>query len=341
MTLGVPGTGLSLVQPLGKSPQAVGDLAPLPRHGQPVDPHSLESASSDMREIRSAGSSSLTTAGLAAFKEALVQADRQFTSIETELEEATKTADNSVALHQRWANGWVLRHLRKRRFAELAAQAEEAVARRQELREQLEQSKLPTAFEMPDSVAKAYASFCESFQACIRSQRIWDNVAQRATNRIAERTTAGRVVDLKPVRFKMGRCSVIDTAQLVPHLENANGGDIYFYPGFLLYHVAETNFALIEYHELDLAVTGTQFQEENAVPTDAQQVGTTWAKANKDGSPDRRFANNYEIPVMLYGKLTLKTPAGMNEEYLLSNLNSCRLFGQAWQEMLTALQTGR
>lgn len=341
VTVGVHGTGLSLVQPLGQPLAAPGSqsfggafvqpaVPPIPAHGGP-----------GMQEIRSAGSSGLTTAGLTAFKNSLLLADRQFASISAELDDASRTADQHVEQHRRWANGWVLRHVLKKRFAELASQAEESVARRQELREQLQQSTLQAEFEMPDGVAKAYVSLCEAFQACTRSQRIWDNVAHRAANRVAERTTAGRIVDLKPVNFKLGRCGVIDAAQAVPHLQNANGGDIYFYPGFLVYHASAANYALIEYHELELAVMGTQFHEEKAVPTDAQQVDTTWAKANKDGSPDRRFSSNYQIPVMLYAKLTLKTSAGLNEEYLLSNLDACRQFGQAWDRMLSALKSGR
>lgn len=345
MTSGVPGTGLSFVQPLGQSPAASAGqqfgagFAPPPAP-PPAPPISLPTGAG-MQEIRSASSSGLTTAGLAAFKDSLVQADRQFRSISVELDEATKKADHDSERHRRWANGWVLKHILKKRFAELTAQAEESVALRQELREQQRQSKLQTEFSMPDGVAKAYTNLCEAFQACTRSQRIWDNVAHRAANRVAERTTAGRIVELKPVSFKMGSCSVIDAAQPVPHLQNANGGDIYFYPGFLVYHASATNYALIEYHELELEVMGTQFQEEKAVPTDAKQIDTTWAKANKDGSPDRRFSNNYQIPVMLYAKLTLRTSAGLNEEYLLSNLDACREFGQAWREGLSALKSGR
>jgi hypothetical protein len=341
MTLGVPGTGLSFVQPLGQSPAAPVGQPFVGAFVQPAAPPSPKLSGPGMQEIRSAGSSGLTTAGLTAFKEALLLADRQFASISAELDDASRKADQHVEQHRRWANGWVLRHILKKRFAELASQAEESVARRQELREQLQLSTLQTEFEMPDGVAKTYESLCDAFQACTRSQRIWDNVAHRVANRVAERTTAGRIVDLKPVSFKLGTCGVIDAAQAVPHLQNANGGDIYFYPGFLVYHASATNYALIEYHNLDLAVMATQFHEEKAVPTDAKQVDTTWAKANKDGSPDRRFANNYQIPVMLYAKLTLKTPSGLNEEYLLSNLDACRQFGQAWGEMLSALKSGR
>jgi len=294
-----------------------------------------------MQEIRSAGSSVLTTQGLAVFKATLAQAQQQFESISAELAQAK--ADEKLALNKRraWEGGFLFKRLFKAKFAEIKSKAEEAVAKRSELDEQLTLSTLQTEFEMPDGVAKAFARLCDDFSACTRSQRIWDNVAHRSANRVAERTTASRIVDLKPVRFSMGKCGVIATSQKVPQLENANGGDLFFYPGFLVYHASDSNYALIEYHELDLTVVRTQFHEEQAVPTDAERVGTTWAKANKDGSPDRRFANNYEIPVMRYARLLLTTPAGLNEEYILSNVASTEQFGMAWRELIAAVKSGR
>jgi hypothetical protein len=55
------------------------------------------------------------------------------------------------------------------------------------------------------------------------------------------------------------------------------------------------------------------------VPSDAKVVGHTWFKANKDGSPDRRFANNYQIPIVAYAFLTLKSEGGLWEEFHFSN----------------------
>jgi hypothetical protein len=54
--------------------------------------------------------------------------------------------------------------------------------------------------------------------------------------------------------------------------------------------------------------------EPDPVPKDSRVVGQTWAKANKDGSRDKRFADNYEIPIALYGSLVLKSDNGLWEE---------------------------
>lgn len=78
-----------------------------------------------------------------------------------------------------------------------------------------------------------------------------------------------------------------------------------------------------------------RFHEEGPVPSDAEQVGTTWAKANKDGSPDKRFRDNYSIPLMRYATLTLRSNSGLNEEYMLSNVQSASDFEIAFARLRT------
>jgi len=68
-------------------------------------------------------------------------------------------------------------------------------------------------------------------------------------------------------------------------------------------------------------------------------IGYTWKKANKDGSPDRRFANNYQIPILAYGGIRLTSKSGLNEEYLISNAATAQGFAQAWAAFKSGLPT--
>lgn len=65
-----------------------------------------------------------------------------------------------------------------------------------------------------------------------------------------------------------------------------------------------------------MTFTESRFIEEAPIPPDSQVVGRTWAKVNKDGTPDRRFKGNYEIPIVGYGRLTMTSTTGLNEEVL-------------------------
>ncbi len=133
---------------------------------------------------------------------------------------------------------------------------------------------------------------------------------------------------------------MIQSEWQVPHLENANGGDIYLFPLFVVYFAGEQNFALLEYKDVQFISVATRFHEEEGVPADSRVVGRTWAKTNKDGSPDRRFKENYEIPVAEYGKLVFKSSTGLNEEYMVSNLASCQAFSKEWNALVQGIARG-
>jgi hypothetical protein len=50
-----------------------------------------------------------------------------------------------------------------------------------------------------------------------------------------------------------------------------------------------------------------RFVEEEKVPSDAQIHEYTWAKVNKDGTPDKRHTGNYQIPIAEYGNIIFQS----------------------------------
>ncbi len=106
--------------------------------------------------------------------------------------------------------------------------------------------------------------------------------------------------------------------------------ELLIYPGFILYHVSNEAFALVDIHETTIEYRPNSFIEEESVPADSQLIGHTWKKANKDGSPDRRFNNNYQIPIVAYGTIRITSKTGLNEEYLISKPNASQAFAEAF-----------
>jgi hypothetical protein len=202
----------------------------------------------------------------------------------------------------------------KNYFARLGELAQEATARQAELQEQEQLSRLATEFDLPENLKDAFGRLCDTTAELSQSQRIWDTVSKRATDRSRERTTALATIERKPVTISLGGCDLVQSAWKVPRLTNFNGGEILIYPGFILYHVSNEAFALVDIRETTVAYDAVSFIEEEEVPTDARLIGQTWKKANKDGSPDRRFANNYQIPVVAYGGIRIISGTGLNEE---------------------------
>ena len=87
--------------------------------------------------------------------------------------------------------------------------------------------------------------------------------------------------------------------------------------------------------DLTLAAGSVQFIENGAVPRDANVIRTTWRFVNKSGGPDRRFNNNYQLPVVLYGTLDVSAPSGMQ----LSLQTSADSLAAASAELLLVVQT--
>ena len=330
----IPGTGLSFRQ----SFESGGQRAATPQDA--FDPSSVQPPTRNLEGIVSAGSGALTTSGLEEFKLMLEKTRLEYRAISLDLAHWRIQAAAASQKYLSWERGWLLRRLLKEKFKQLRATTEEFSARRMELEEQERLSRLQTQLDLPQGVTHAFHRLCDEFALVAKSQYIWDTVGHRSTNRVAERTTASRVIDRKPIKFRLEKCELIETEWNVPHLENANGGDIYFYPVFALYFVTSESFALLEYEEIKLAFDTTRFIEEDAIPTDSKVVGSTWAKTNKDGSPDRRFSGNHEIPIAQYGKLLITSPTGMNEEYMISNAETAEAFAKAWQTFSKAVNLG-
>ena len=286
-----------------------------------------------VEEIRSAGSSTMTTSGLSEFKRLLENAQRENSEIAKSLRACRAEETEVVNRYQRWKNGWLFRRLFKAAFAEMGSKADITTARRVELEQQEILSRLKTQIQMPHAVELAFARMIDDFALVAFSERIWDTVSHRSTNRVAERTAASRAIDRRPVSFKLGSCQVIDYEEKIPHLENANGGDIFLYPAFILYFLTNETFALLEYKEVQLTFETANFVEEAKVPSDSEVVAKVWAKANKDGSRDKRFAQNYEIPVAKYGRLVFASKSGMREEYLISNFKTAESFASCFHEL--------
>lgn len=341
VTARIPGTGIAFRQALGKSHSsrnpsatAAGSVS-LPAETLPE----VLTPSPVIDSIKSAGSADLTTPGLAEFKRLLEQARREHSSIIRELDLARSDESRNVTRYTSWKNGLLLRHIFKTKYEQLHAAAEESTAKRSELEEQEKLARLQTEIDIPDEVARAFNLLCDEFAQMANSNRIWDTVGQRSTNRSIERTSATRTIDRKPVKFQLSRCDIIESEWNVPHLENANGGDIYFFPAFSVYFISSDSFALLEYKDIRLEFSPQKFIEEEGVPNDSVVVGNTWKKTNKDGSPDRRFANNHQIPIAQYGKITIKSTTGMNEEYMVSNVESAKAFALAWMSLAKAIPT--
>lgn len=328
-TASIPGTGVSYRHHFGATPQTydVPPSAPIasqPPNGTPSQfptPHAFPptTSSAPIEEVRSASTELLTSESLKELKRLMQMTYEEHEDISNQLSGARREQYQAKTRYESWESGLLFKRLFKSGFAKRKAAADTANAKVSELEEQLRLTTVATHVEIEKEQAEPYFKLRDEFAALCECVAIWDVKTHQATDKFHERTTANLKITRQRVTFSLDACDLIQWEQKVPHLRNSKGGDLYLYPGFILYRAAKQAFSVIEYHDVDGRAVGAQFQEQESVPGDSKVVGQTWAKANKDGSRDRRFAGNYQIPIVLYGALTLKSASGLWEEFHFSN----------------------
>ncbi len=96
-------------------------------------------------------------------------------------------------------------------------------------------------------------------------------------------------------------------------------GEILIFLPDKLFVIQKNKVGALNYADIQITKHMTRFMESDKLPSDAQVVGKTWKYVNKSGGPDKRFKNNPELPICLYGEICLKSESGLNTVILFSN----------------------
>jgi uncharacterized protein DUF4236 len=294
-TASIPGTGISYRQRLD-GPQTHSAPADLPATLVPAPPtsHTLDI---EQVEIRSASTETLTSPNMAELKRILHGAFDQRSELDGEIKLAKPDRDSSAKKADRWQRGFLFKRVFPNRFAQIKDRAGTAAERVAELEEQLRQSVVATEIDIAAGQAEPYYRMRDAFSGLCDCSVIWDTLTERHIDRVRARSHASLIVTRKPVTFSLGACDLINWGQQVPWVRNAMGGEMFIYPGFALYRTSLQAFSVIDASEIVLTRGRVEFTEAEGVPKDSRVIGNTWAKVNKDGSPDRRFSNNLQVPL--------------------------------------------
>jgi hypothetical protein len=169
-------------------------------------------------------------------------------------------------------------------------------------------------YDIDVQVQEVYDKFIANFAAIHKCTRVWQYLHSQPTNDYKYSSGAGSTItrklltnisiDKKPSRF-------FQTNVQIPFLGLINT-QLYFFPERLIVKRGN-HFGAIMYKNIDVSTMITQFIETEGVPSDAVIVGKTWRYLNKNGGPDRRFNNNYQIPICHYSEYRFKSSSGLNE----------------------------
>ncbi|KGA43380.1 DUF4236 domain-containing protein [Pectobacterium brasiliense] len=340
-TVGLPGSGLSYTTPT--LPYDDKQSATNPLNLSSTDSHfgitetvpgnipsnaRIYMPQAGMNEISSASVEVLTSTSLLPLRDLIAKAREQRAEIKADLQEALDEESKQKSELARRKSS-LFRWFYKRRIAELEAELPQTQVEISRLVSWEDSTKIAISFESSDASQRAYAAMVRAFDVLKSSIKKWDITADKATDQFAERTLATRSVNRHPVTFDFSSTDLIQFTGRAMRFENINGDDILLYPGVAVIPRADGEFALIDLRELQISAEPQGFHEENGVPSDTSVAGHTWAKTNKNGSPDRRFKDNYQIPICVYGNITFQSQTGVTEEYMVSNSDAAQAFAEA------------
>lgn len=113
----------------------------------------------------------------------------------------------------------------------------------------------------------------------------------------------------KPALVADGNVPFLRTNITVPRL-HLHRDTLYFFPDRIFVRNPE-GIGAVSYANFQVAAKVGRFIEDGPVPRDATQVATTWRFVNKNGGPDRRFANNRILPILAYQDVLFASETGV------------------------------
>lgn len=283
----------------------------------------------------------MTSVGLDGFKELLLATREREREIRTDVTKAKWQVAFSLTVR---ALAWgtlvpaASKSLRTKINTAVAARRTEVT----NLEKNLVATRISVSFDMETAIAGPHLKMLDAFDKLSASNRSWALQTSQQIDRVKARSIAGTVVSRRTLRIGRRTDPLVDTNDLPLAVGIQNGrATAFFYPGFILVvSTGGADFALIDMTELEIAYSRTEFTETEAVPSDATMVRKVWAKSNKNGTRDRRFKDNRELPVMIYGGIAMKARGGMSEALMFSRDDVCREFVTAVVELQRILRSG-
>lgn len=186
--------------------------------------------------------------------------------------------------------------------------------------------------ELSEEEKNSYEDFCQKFEILLTSDKVWRINSSERTTQI--KSSAQFTVTRTATSVGVGVFNYIKSQYDVPIIDNKTV-QFYFYPKFLIAATSPSSFSVIPYTSVSLNGIRRRFNEDDVLPADSRHLGYTWKYVNKSGGPDKRFADNKQIPVMEYGDLTIEY-ATNSSRFMFSNSDALIAFSDSFSEMATA-----
>ena len=318
-TASLPGTGLSYQQVLHpgarrrqqSSRQQLETLTlPLP------NPATATSAPSTIPKLRKLYPAAWSSPALKELEDHIVEAQHQRQELEAgigQLGRDISTLQDRVTRLDKWYRRWFQPAALQSAKAELASLQSELA----DAAELLEEQSTALEWSVPRSLQRSYDDFCSAIGALMGEPAAWRIRGSTSVDRMQHRTAYGSVLDRTPAGWGFGWPSFIprgrdELYEAIPSLWS-DDFSLFFFPTFVAVERGSV-FGLLHPSEITFDVDDVEVVEQQPVPG-GSVTRHTWRYVNKDGSPDRRFNDNPQFPVLTYTKLNIAVDGSFNETF--------------------------
>lgn len=171
--------------------------------------------------------------------------------------------------------------------------------------------RLTIAYDLDPIFALSYDALCDAFTDLQRCGGVWHVGAEGRVNDTKYHAGASTLVRRAAAGITFDGIPPMKTNLSVPTIPVGRQRLVFLPDTVLVFDGRKAG--AVAYGDLRVDTTEVRFVEDGAVPHDAVVVDRTWRYVNKKGGPDRRFSNNRELPVVLYGEARLTSDTGLNE----------------------------
>lgn len=177
--------------------------------------------------------------------------------------------------------------------------------------------KTDLSYEFDEDTYNQYQNNVNAWMSLNMCKNIWQAVGKSDVSNRRTNAGAAHNISRTPVKISTKVPYFISTNAAVICIK-LKKEKIYLLPDKLLV-VKGTNIGVADYIHTSFDIDTVRFIEEVA-PTDATIVSYTWQFVNNNGSPDKRYKNNRQLPVCLYGTIDIKSSECLDIQLMFSNI---------------------
>lgn len=199
--------------------------------------------------------------------------------------------------------------------------------------------KITVEYEFDEYGTQRIRKMDQAMQRLSDNRGVWQVNTIQANSSRKTHAGASQSVGKKPVRFQKKTPYFLKTDATCYYIKLLQD-QVFILPDRLIVK-GKKGWGVVEYSELHVNVGNVIFIENGAVPKDAEIVGYTWQFVNKNGSPDKRYKNNRQLPKCNYGDISFKSDTGLNVIIYISNIQNAKQFASNVKDMIEDAKQAR